>query len=553
MTWFLIALAEVWRWRWKVGLPVLLGAVWGAAQVLVYPEVYQARALLQLQSEQAREPLLQKITARGHKEALYQKLTAPDVLADSGREAGMPLRAENVDLVVFNDHFMGISYKSTKREGLEQAVDSLGFNFIQQVLAPERSRIEQMLNVAKQQMVDVLVQISDLNKAANGGDSRQNAADDAADDGENAATEVQGAAIGAREELELKRKQLETDIVQLQTDLQLVNTAFDRDGSQALLWFAQPATLMPVTPRVARLALWMLWGGMVGFAAGWLVFVMPRRWRQGVVGARDVQQACGLPLLGQLPWLGRLKIDHGGAHVKAQGRVLRPSGFGEVGRLQATLLKTVRGPLVLVGANGLEGVSTLALLLGEKAATLGKSVVVVDLNLKNRGLTHMLGLRGDDWEMPKKGKAKGPEWSALQPISGVEHLKVLPAPTKGSTLAALGEPGGLAALMDALGEMADVVIVDASPVGATNRANVDAVAVGGVAGKVVLVGQSSLTTPGDLRHAADTLLLSGAALSGVVLNQQFEPSRRQLVGEFADWLGPLGRPLRRAAADAKLE
>ena len=81
MNWMLVALAEMWRWRWKMGLPLVLGLAWGAVHVLVLKEPFEARVLLQLQSEQAREPLLQKITARGHKEALYQKLTNPEVLA----------------------------------------------------------------------------------------------------------------------------------------------------------------------------------------------------------------------------------------------------------------------------------------------------------------------------------------------------------------------------------------------------------------------------------------------------------------------------------------
>lgn len=545
----LVSLAEIWRWRWKVGFPVLLGMAWGVSQVIGNAPLFEARTLLQLQSEQAREPLLQKITARGHEAALYQKLTHPEVLADSGQEAGVEIKPGQVKLTIFNDHFLGVSYKSEKREGIEQVTDSLAFNFIQQVLAPERARVEQMLQDAKQDLVDITLEINRLEGARFPvGTGETPGASEAAPVAATGPAEV---TAGTLAELRLRKQQLERDIVGLQTDLRLVNTAFDRDGSQALLWFAQPAVMVPPAPFGVRLTGMILWGGLVGFIGAWLVFVLPSRRKKGVENARDVQLACGMPVVGTLPWLGRVRIGHGGAVVKAGGRVLRPSEFGEIARLQAALVKNLRGPLVLVGPEGNEGTSLAALLLAEKTASLGKTVILVDLNLKTRGLTKALELRGEGWTMPK-GK-KGAAWSGLQPLTGIEKLKVLPAPDDGETLAELGEPGGLGRLMDALSDMADVVIVDTSPVAATNRNNIDAVAVAGAAKKVALVAVAGVNQPAEVRAAADALLLSGAALAGVVLNLQYVPSRRQLLSELADFLGPLGGRLRRATVGARLD
>jgi Mrp family chromosome partitioning ATPase len=141
----------------------------------------------------------------------------------------------------------------------------------------------------------------------------------------------------------------------------------------------------------------------------------------------------------------------------------------------------------------------------------------------------------------------------LQPLTGIEKLKVLPAPDDAETLAELGEPGGIGRLMDALSDMAEVVIVDTSPVAATNRNNIDAVAVAGAAKKVALVALADVNQPSEVRAAADALLLSGAALAGVVLNLQFAPTRRQLLSELADFLGPLGGSLRKASVGARLD
>lgn len=558
MKWFLIGLAEIWRWRWKMGVPVLLGLVWGALHVLVFQDPFEARVLLQLQSEQAREPLLQKITATGHKEALYQKLINPEVLADSGHGLGVTVRPQDVKLLIFNDHFMGISYQSMQRDKIEQVADNLAFNFIQQVLAPERARIERLLGSDKQQLVDVIEQIAEL-KNGNGSlpkeklgymDVEGTAApveDSAAAPGTDAALRA-----GALAELELKKQQLENEIVQLQTSLRLVNTAFAQTGSEALLWFAQPATLVQQAPKGMRLLLWMAFGALAGYAASYLVFVLPGRWKTTLEDVKDVKDACGLPVVGLLPWLGTVKVGPAGAVVNAQGHTLRPSGFGEVARLHSALAKSMKNALVLVGVQGQEGVTLATLLLGERSAAMGLDTAIVDLNLKNRGLTTSLAARGEAWTMPKKG-AKKDGWEALHEVTGQPKLRMLAAPRSPETLRQLGEAGGVHRLVDALGENAEAVAIDASPVAATNRGNVDAVAGAGGGARVVLVALAGVTEPGELRTAADTLLLSGANVQGVLLNMQFRPTRRQLIGEFANYLGPVGGWLRRAAANAKLD
>lgn len=536
MDWFLVALAETWRWRKPLGAPALFGAALGVLYTLLCPPMYEARALLQLQSEQAREPLLQKITAAGHREALTQKLLAPDVLADVAREQGVDIDPSRIELSVFNDHFMGIGYASHDRANLEHITDSLAFNFIQQVLAPERARIEQLLSESQQNLKEVV---------------RQQTAAAAPQPATPAAlpTTTDDAAT-----LALKRQQLETDIIQLQTDLRLVNTAFERNGSQALLWFAQPAVLVTPPSTAARLPLMLLLGGVLGYGLGWIVFVAPRRMRKGLVSQSTVVSITGLPLAGTLPWLGHVRVTSGGAQVSANGKNLRPAGFSEISRLQSTLLRSLRGPLVIASTTGDEGASLLALLLAEKTAALGKSVALADLNLKNRALTRQLKMgEHDDWKLPR-GKA---EWKALHAVEGTDNLWFLPAPRNSDTLQALAEPNGLARLIDALKEQVDIIIIDVSPITSYNRGNLDPTAVAGLSGRTVLMAQTHETPAPDLKRAADSLLLAGAPLQGILLNQQFHPTRRQLLGQLADALGkvmpPLGNMLRKAALKARLD
>lgn len=532
MAWSLIFLAEMWRLRWRYGVPVAVGVLVAIVYTASVPQVFEARALLQVQSDQARAPLLKQLDAPGQENAIRQFLVDPQLLADTGHDAGRTLNARNVTLDVLNDHLMAVGYRSAQRQGLEQLVDGLSYNFIQALLAPERMRIEQLMIQNQQELKELSGRL-------------------ATSDGNDAST---------RSELLARQARLQSDTVQMQSDLRQVNLAFGTHGSQALIWFAEPAGLVPPPDAWARMLGNILLGGLLGLLYGWVVHELPRRSPhhkgRSIRDANDAADSSGMPLVGILPWLGRLKVTHNGLHVITQGKNLKPSEFSELGRLHRALIRALRGPLVLLGVNGGEGTSSLALLLAERTAAQGKSVVLVDMNLKNRTLSHWLGLGDGNWELPAKGKGKA-RWEALHPLPGHPNLKLLAAPRHPETLSKLGEAGGLPALFDLLSELADVVIVDASPLAAMNRGNVDAVAVASASARTLLLAQAEVTSSSDLKRAADSLLLVGAPLLGIVLNQQFSLSRRQLLGQMADRVGKfipkLGRALRKASVTAKLD
>jgi Mrp family chromosome partitioning ATPase len=73
----------------------------------------------------------------------------------------------------------------------------------------------------------------------------------------------------------------------------------------------------------------------------------------------------------------------------------------------------------------------------------------------------------------------------------------------------------------------------------------------------VLIVQQGITAKHQLKQAADQLLLAGVSVQGIVVNQQFTPSRRQRLLHLADILGwlfpPLGRALAKAVRKSALE
>lgn len=518
MNTLLIALAEGWRYRRSVGLPALFGALLAGWLAFTNPPQYTGRVLLQLQADAARAPLLQRISAPGHRQALWAALTAPDVLADSAPNAHPPLTPARVELRILNNYLLEIGVRAESPYGLGDMTSSLGYNFIQALLAPERMRVEQLLGEAQAELVTLDAQPLPL-------DATQ--------------TEARNRMLAA--------------ITQYQSDLRMLNAAFGQQGSQALLWFAdkEPRIVEPLQGTF-RWLLWLLAGALLGGGLALAAQRTRRRWNPTVTSVAQAQALTGLSVVGQLPWLNDLALGPNGSVVNAGGKALTPIGFSEISRLGRAVLRNLRGPLVVVGPMGGEGASTLALLLAEKAAHDGKQAIVADLNLRDRTLSERLLLGDGTWALPT-GKGA---WNALRPV-GQQSLKALAAPRHTATLQTLAEQGGLPALLEVLGEQADTVVIDASPLAANNRGNIDAVTLATHASRVVLVADAGRTPQHVLKQAADQLLLAGVPIQGVVLNLRHQPSRRQLLGHLAEclgWIAPgLGRWLRQAALRANLE
>ena len=512
----LITLAEAWGWRRTVGIPALVGAVLAAVWLWLTPPLYSGRVMLQLQADAARAPLLQAISAPGHRQVLWAALTGPDVLRDSAPGATPPLTPNRIELRILNNYLLEVGVNATQPQGLALITENLGYNFIQAILAPERIRVEQLLNEAQSQLTEL----------------------DALPQPLDATTQTQ-------------RERAVAAVAQLQSDLRLLNNAFGQQGGQALIWFADAARVTEPLQGLPRwllaLGLGALFGGLVGYGAHRL----PRRWHPAIHTIAEAQAASGLPVVGVLPWLNQLAVTHQGSRVNAGGKALAPTDFAEMTRLGRSILRNLRGPLLVVSPSGAEGASSVALLLAEKAAADGKPTILADLNLKNRSLSEKMLLGDGSWILPH-GKGA---WGALRPIAG--NLQALPAPKQMAALQGLAEQGGIPSLLEAMQKHAEVVVLDASPLTAANRGNLDAVTLGTHANRTILVAQQGITQASQLKLAADQLLLAGVNVQGVVLNQQFAPTRRQRLSQLAEalgWLSPaLGRALSHAAQRASLD
>jgi Mrp family chromosome partitioning ATPase len=167
-----------------------------------------------------------------------------------------------------------------------------------------------------------------------------------------------------------------------------------------------------------------------------------------------------------------------------------------------------------------EGATTVAICLARTMAAQGKSVVLVDCDLRKRTLTRQLGLspRHGVWEAI--GAPDVQRYFQLDPDS---HVKVLPAGNEGGVFRDLFSKRGFFELIRSLRRTHDCVILDC-PAALTS---VDARMIVGGADSVVLVVQHGKTPMSAIKNAQRQLNIGGHARpAGIIINKA--PKSRDL-------------------------
>ncbi|MGH3073298.1 MAG: hypothetical protein ACRDQC_00130 [Gaiellales bacterium] len=156
--------------------------------------------------------------------------------------------------------------------------------------------------------------------------------------------------------------------------------------------------------------------------------------------------------------------------------------------------------VLVTGASGGEGRTTLALAFANAAALAGRDTILLEVDSRTGALGGMLGLTAYSMD-DVLSDPNGLKLALATPHGLSPLLRVLPASGTSRSLADLPQPGQVVELVRRASELADLVVIDAAPLGIFGDA-VPLVATADLALMVVRVGTTQLDA---LAHAAAEL------------------------------------------------
>ncbi|PMJ89855.1 GNVR domain-containing protein [Vibrio sp. 10N.261.55.A7] len=157
---FIIILSGAWRRRYLIFLPILILPLVGAGISKLAPTSYQSHTSMLIQETAKMNPFLEDIAVstmlKDRLNALSTLLKSRHVLRSVALELGLidenttPAEADqimyeisaSVSVSQLGKDFLKIELKSDQAEGMKELLQSISDHFIEQLLAPERSSIE---------------------------------------------------------------------------------------------------------------------------------------------------------------------------------------------------------------------------------------------------------------------------------------------------------------------------------------------------------------------------------------------------------------------------
>ncbi len=242
-------------------------------------------------------------------------------------------------------------------------------------------------------------------------------------------------------------------------------------------------------------------GALFGLLVGIIIAVVLNRLDNRVRSKRQVEALLDLPVIAEVPSLGRQSKRTQEVHARENPR----SRFAEQYRALASTLgyarraRHVRGQVVLVTSPGpSEGKTTTVANLGAMLAEAGQSVLLVNCDFRRPRL-HML--TGSEYQPMDLNPTQIPDVELISNV--VEDSDALPTEVIAAQRAVIKKAS----------KLYDLIIIDTAPLLATN----DAVDLLDLVDDVVLVMRSGKTTMQAADRAAEVLDRRRAHVLGVVI------------------------------------
>jgi receptor protein-tyrosine kinase len=267
----------------------------------------------------------------------------------------------------------------------------------------------------------------------------------------------------------------------------------------------------PVSPKPVRDA---LIGALLGLLVGAALALVYEHFHEGINTAEDLERAApGLRVLGVIPavkdWRRQAVAPATGSQMTAADEAYRS--------LRTSILHLRLGrPLRVIqftSPSGSEGKTTTAMNLAVSIAETGKSVLVIDGDLRRPRIESCFGVP-NDVGLTSLLVGEVTLDAVVRPAERIERVSVLPAGPTPPNPSELLSSNAMLELIDRLSKMADFVIIDCPPVLPVT----DAVLLSEIVDGTVLVAMAGESTRKTVARAVRLLHQIDAPIIGLVLN-----------------------------------
>ena len=194
-----------------------------------------------------------------------------------------------------------------------------------------------------------------------------------------------------------------------------------------------------------------------------------------------------------------------------------PVHYMELEHIYRQLEKRQSKSVAITACHAESGSSMLAYSLSKRYQADGYKVLLVDLNIQNPSLNLSLGLARDEWSAGNSCMK-----SICAPSATGTHF--LPAPVGNTASLSFRNQSVLSQTMEAWLQHYDRVVIDTSPLNASNYRNIPAQSACAEADASLLLVRSGFTTRNQLEESCQLLQEVKANLLGCVMNDRDHPS-----------------------------
>lgn len=276
----------------------------------------------------------------------------------------------------------------------------------------------------------------------------------------------------------------------------------------------------PVDPVAPKPLINLALAGLLGLLLGAAVVFLLELLDESLKTPADVETKLGLTLLGSVPLLAT-------PEALAQAAKDPRSGFSEAYHSIRSALQFARASgtpktLLVTSSQPGEGKSTTSVAVARAFARMGKSVLLIDGDLRNPSLHKLFGVPN---RTGLSSVLDGGDLTEAVQRTEESHLALMSSGPRPVSPADLLSSPALANLLDLVSESFDLILIDGPPVMGLADATILAHAVEGV----VFVSGAGIVRRGAALTAIDRLKTAGADVIGGVL-ERFDAKRANLGG-----------------------